>query len=79
VCEVEGQPSGIGWLPDDTMLVVSMLDRRLLRLVDGSLMEHADLSGHIQWPANDMVVDDAGRAWVGGCTRTARSLWRPTG
>ncbi len=65
VCEVEGQPSGIGWLPDDTMLVVSMLDRRLLRLVDGTLTEHADLSGHIPWPANDMTVDDAGRAWVG--------------
>lgn len=65
MCEVEGQPSGIGWLPDDTMLVVSMLDQRLLRLVDGTLIEHADLSGHIQWPANDMVVDDVGRAWVG--------------
>jgi sugar lactone lactonase YvrE len=65
ICEVNAQPSGIGWLPDDTMLVVSMLDRRLLRWVDGTLIEHADLSGHIRWPANDMVVDAAGRAWVG--------------
>ena len=30
--EVPQQPSGLGWLPDGRMLIVSMLDRRLLRL-----------------------------------------------
>jgi sugar lactone lactonase YvrE len=65
VCEVDGQPSGIGWLPDGSMLVVSMLDRRVLRLERGNLAEHADLSKLIAWPANDMVVDALGRAWVG--------------
>ena len=29
--EVEGQPSGLGWLPDGSLLVVSMKDHRLLR------------------------------------------------
>ena len=65
VCEVDGQPSGIGWLPDGSMLVVSMLDRKVLRLQRGDLVEHADLSNLIAWPANDMVVDALGRAWVG--------------
>ena len=42
VCVVEGRPSGIGWLPDGRMLVVSMNDRRVVRLEpDGTLAEHA--------------------------------------
>lgn len=64
--EVPGRPSGLGWLPDGRLLVVSMTDHRLLRReTDGSLVVHADLSGHADWPVNDMVVDDQGRAWVG--------------
>lgn len=64
--EVAGRPSGLGWLPDGRLLVVSMTDHRLLRREhDGSLVVHADLSGHVSWPLNDMVVDDQGRAWVG--------------
>ena len=31
VLEVEGQPSGLGWLPDGSLLVVSMRDHTLLR------------------------------------------------
>ena len=43
-----------------------MRDRRVLRLEqDGSLVEHADLSGLASWHLNDMLVDDAGRAYVG--------------
>src|SRR5919201_299106 len=45
VVRVEGQPSGLGWLPDGSLLVVSMHDRRVLRLRDGELEVHADLSG----------------------------------
>ena len=63
---VAGQPSGLGWLPDGRMLVVSMVDRRVLRLEpDGSLVEHADLSSLATWHCNDMVVDRFGRAYVG--------------
>jgi sugar lactone lactonase YvrE len=65
VVEVENQPSGIGWLPDGRMLVVSMLDRRVLRLEDGALVEHADLSAFAPAACNDMVVDAQGRAYVG--------------
>jgi sugar lactone lactonase YvrE len=64
VAEVPQRPSGLGWTPDGALLVVSMLDRRLLRL-DGGLRLVADLSGVATGPCNDMVVDAAGRAWVG--------------
>ncbi|MER6949755.1 SMP-30/gluconolactonase/LRE family protein [Nonomuraea sp. NPDC000554] len=66
VAEVPGSPSGLGWLPDGSLLVVSMRDSRLLRVRDGRTTEHADLSAHVGGMANDMVVDASGRAYVGG-------------
>lgn len=65
VCEVPGQPSGLGWLPDGRLLVVSMTDRRLLRLDPGGLVEVADLRDLASFHCNDMVVDGSGRAYVG--------------
>jgi sugar lactone lactonase YvrE len=63
---VPQQPSGLGWLPDGTLLIVSMRDRLLLRRSSsGSLSVHADLSAHATGHLNDMVVDAAGRAYVG--------------
>ncbi len=63
IARVEAQPSGIGWLPDGTPLVVSMHDRRVLRIDD--LTVHADLAELCDWHANDMVVAGDGRAYVG--------------
>jgi sugar lactone lactonase YvrE len=65
IVEVPGQPSGLGWLPDGRLLVVSMTDRRLLRLDPGGLSEVADISGLATYRCNDMVVDREGRAYVG--------------
>ncbi|MFI5041346.1 MAG: SMP-30/gluconolactonase/LRE family protein [Acidimicrobiales bacterium] len=66
VVEVAGQPAGLGWMPDGSLLIVSMIDRRLLRLDrDGALSEHADLSTLAPFHCNDMVVDASGRAYVG--------------
>ena len=66
VVEVAGQPAGLGWMPDGSLLIVSMIDRRLLRLgADGSLGEHADLAQRAPFHLNDMVVDAAGCAYVG--------------
>ena len=66
IAQVAQQPSGLGWLPDGRLLVVSMLDRKLLRReADGTLAVHADLAGVAGGPANDMAVDRQGRAWVG--------------
>ena len=65
VCDVPGQPSGLGWLPDGRMLVVSMREDRLYRReADGSLVVHADVSD-IATHCNDMVVAVDGTAYVG--------------
>ncbi len=64
--EVPAQPSGLGWLPDGRLLVVSMKDRRVLRREpDGTLVTHADVSAHVGGHPNDMVVDAQGRAYLG--------------
>jgi sugar lactone lactonase YvrE len=66
VLEVPGQPSGLGWMPDGSLLVVSRKDFRVLRRTPGGeVTEHADLSGMAAGHLNDMVVDRAGRAYVG--------------
>jgi sugar lactone lactonase YvrE len=65
VVEVPASPSGLGWLPDGRMLVVSMQDRRLLRLEPQGLVLHADLSQLASYHCNDMVTDARGRSYVG--------------
>ncbi|MEV5495444.1 SMP-30/gluconolactonase/LRE family protein [Nonomuraea fuscirosea] len=63
---VPEQPSGLGWLPDGRLLIVSMRDRKLLRREqDGTLSVHADLGKHATGHLNDMVVDGQGRVYVG--------------
>jgi sugar lactone lactonase YvrE len=64
--EVDDQTSGLGWLPDGRMLIVSMIKHKLLRREhDGTVVEHADLGSHVVSWANDLAVDAAGRAYVG--------------
>lgn len=59
-------PSGLGWLPDRSLLVVSMTGHRIWRRSpDGAVRVHADLSALSRGEANDMVVDRNGRAYVG--------------
>lgn len=65
IVEVPEQPSGLGWLPDGRLLVVSMVDRRLLRLDTGGLVEVANLFDMASFHCNDMVVDARGNAYVG--------------
>jgi sugar lactone lactonase YvrE len=65
VVDVPGNPSGLGWLPDGRLLVVSMTDRRLLRLDPDGLAEVADLHSLSSSHCNDMLVDRHGRAYVG--------------
>lgn len=65
VTEVEGQPSGLGWDPAGRLLISSMNDQKLLRLEGSELVEVADLSKWMDGPANDMVVDASGRAYLG--------------
>jgi sugar lactone lactonase YvrE len=65
IAQLDDRPSGLGFLPDGTPLVVSLLDRRLLRLEGGRPSLHADLSDLAGDFINDMVVDGEGRAYVG--------------
>lgn len=65
---LDGQPSGLGWLPDGRLLIVSMVDQRVLvrRRDDDpeSLDVHADLSSLATGKLNDMTVDRDGHAFV---------------
>jgi sugar lactone lactonase YvrE len=63
--EIDDQPSGLGWLPDGRLLVVSMRNRRVLRVDAEGVAVHADIAGVATFLANDMVVDARGRAYVG--------------
>jgi sugar lactone lactonase YvrE len=66
VMTVEPQPSGLGWMPDGSLLVVSMKDHRVLRRSpEGEVSVHADVSEHCGGHLNDMVVDGEGRAYIG--------------
>jgi sugar lactone lactonase YvrE len=65
IVRVENDPSGLGWLPDGRLLVVSMRDRKLLRLDRDGLREHGDLSHIATYHCNDMVTDAQGRSYVG--------------
>jgi sugar lactone lactonase YvrE len=64
--EIDDRPSGLGWMPDGSMLVVSMTKRLVLRRSrDGKIALHADLKDIAAFHCNDMVVDGTGRAYVG--------------
>jgi len=64
--ELEGRPSGLGWMPDGSLLVVRMELREVWRRwPNGRFERHADLTGHSAFLCNDMVVDAQGRAYVG--------------
>lgn len=66
ILTVDAQPSGLGWLPDGSLLVASMKDHRVLRRSpDGDVAVLADVSEHCGGHLNDMVVDAEGRAYVG--------------
>ncbi|MEV0248990.1 SMP-30/gluconolactonase/LRE family protein [Nocardia sp. NPDC050712] len=67
VVVVDDQPSGLGWLPDGSLLISCMLDRVVRRLdVSGTLSDFADLSALTSAPINDLVTDESGRTFVGG-------------
>ena len=65
VVEVAGQPSGLGWLPDGSLVISSMKDHRLLRFAGGELSELADLSHLAGGHLNDLVTDAQGHSYVG--------------
>jgi len=62
-------PSGLGFRPDGSLLIVSTADRQVLRYDGDTVTTIADLSGIVPANLGDMVVDGAGRAYVGSQAR----------
>jgi sugar lactone lactonase YvrE len=63
---VDHQPSGLGWQPDGTLLVVSMRDHRIVAFApDGRSWEHTDLTEYCGYWANEMCVAADGTAYAG--------------
>ncbi len=64
--DFDGEPAGLGWLPDGRLLINSRLDRVIYRREpDGTLVQHGDLKPYATWHANDMVVAANGQAYAG--------------
>lgn len=58
-------PSGLGFRPDGSLLIVSTEARQVLRYDGDTVTVAADLGEAVPANLGDMVVDDAGRAYVG--------------
>jgi sugar lactone lactonase YvrE len=58
-------PSGLGFRPDGSLLIVSTEDRRLLRYDGETVDTVADLSALAPADLGDLVVDSHGRAYIG--------------
>ncbi len=62
-------PSGLGFRPDGTLLIVSGEQRRLLSYDGYTVEQVADLSDVVPAALGDMVIDNAGRAYIGSQAR----------
>jgi sugar lactone lactonase YvrE len=60
-----GRPSGLGWLPDGSMVASSMVDRTIKVFRDGSWHLYADISGIASFHTNDLVVNSNGDVYIG--------------
>jgi sugar lactone lactonase YvrE len=65
ILERPNRVSGLGFTPDEKLLVVSMEDNKLFRLDPDGIKEVADLSKFNPFLLNDMVIDKKGRAYIG--------------
>ncbi len=65
VVTVDAQPSGLGWLPDGSLVISSMTDQKILRFAGGELSVLADISEHCGGWVNDLIVDVSGHIYAG--------------
>jgi sugar lactone lactonase YvrE len=75
--EIPGGPSGLGWMPDGTLLAVSMHEKKLFEVAvvdrasgsapagEAVLTVVSDLGPYHPGLSNDMVVDARGRCYIG--------------
>jgi sugar lactone lactonase YvrE len=65
LAEFDQPCSGIGFLPDGSLLVTLMRDSKLVHVSDdGAVTEHADISDLGGTHVNDMISDAQGRCYV---------------
>ncbi len=69
-------PSGLGFRPDGSLLIVSAEDRTVLRYDGETVDTIADLGGLAPADLGDMVIDDAGRAYIGCQARSGGAIIR---
>ena len=69
-------PSGLGFRPDGTLLVVSTEARQVLAYDGDEVAPVADLTDRAPAALGDMVIDDHGRAYVGSQARTGGVILR---
>ncbi len=69
-------PSGLGFRPDGTLLIVSAEDRKLLAYDGETVDTVADLSALAPADLGDMVVDQRGRAYIGSQAREGGVILR---
>ncbi|WP_197518595.1 SMP-30/gluconolactonase/LRE family protein [Mycobacterium sp. ACS1612] len=69
-------PSGLGFRPDGSLLIASTEKRQVLRYDGETIAAVADLSDLVPANLGDMVVDAAGRAYVGSQARQAGVIAR---
>lgn len=62
-------PSGLGFRPDGSLLIVSSERRQVLRYDGDAVTVLADLGGLVGANLGDMVVDDSGAAYIGSQAR----------
>jgi sugar lactone lactonase YvrE len=75
----DGEPAGLGWLPDGRLLFNSRLDRAIFRReADGTVVRHGELRPWATGNANDMVVAANGQAYSGNFGFDLDSLYDGT-
>jgi sugar lactone lactonase YvrE len=65
IAKFPNRPSGINFLPDGSVVIISMADRKLMKVDNGTLSEYADLSAVLPYDINDCVCAANGDIYVG--------------
>ena len=65
IVQLPNRPSGLNFMPDGSLVIVSMVDRKLMRWHGGELTEYADLSAKLAYDINDSVCAANGDIYVG--------------
>lgn len=69
-------PSGLGFRPDGTLLIVSTERRQVLRYDGDTVDVLADVSALVPAALGDLVIDGHGRAYVGSQARSGGVIVR---